>query len=138
MSNWKSCIPANPKYDGALNSFWLMNTSVVPHESVSCKVQVMYQNGALANEFVNISGEEYKEWAADDEWLYHKICQKLALGTLAGSDVQYVPAPSTMQDDNRSVHNEADINRITSLETELEEQKKKLAQIIGLLGKTAI
>lgn len=138
MSNWKSCIPANPKYEGALNSFWLMNTSVVPHESVSCKVQVMYQNGALANEFVNVSGDEYKEWAADDEWLYHKICQKLALGTLAGSDVQYVPAPAPMQDDNRSVHNEADINRITSLENELEEQKKKLAQIIGLLGKTAI
>jgi hypothetical protein len=115
-----------------------MNTSVVPHESVSCKVQVQYQNGALANEFVNIGGDEYKEWTADDDWLYHKIAHKLALGTLAGSDVQYVPAPSTIQDDNRSVHNEADINRITSLETELEEQKKKLSQIIGLLGKTTI
>jgi hypothetical protein len=138
MSNWKSCLPANPKYEGAFNSFWLMNTSVVPHESVSCKVQVMYQNGALANEFVNISGDEYKEWSSDDDWLYHKICQKLALGTLAGSDVPYVPAPAIIQDDNRSVHNEADINRITSLETELEEQKKKLAQIIGLLGKPTI
>lgn len=138
MANWKSCIPANPKYEGAFNSFWLMNTSVVPHESVSCKVQVQYQNGALANEFVNIGGDEYKEWTADDDWLYHKIAHKLALGTLAGSDVQYVPAPSTIQDDNRSVHNEADINRITSLETELEEQKKKLSQIIGLLGKTTI
>ena len=138
MANWKSCIPANPKYEGAFNSFWLMNTSVVPHESVSCKVQVQYQNGALANEFVTIGGDEYKEWSSDDEWLYHKIAHKLALGTLAGSDVQYVPAPSTIQDDNRSVHNEADINRITSLETELEEQKKKLSQIIGLLGKTTI
>ena len=138
MSNWKSCIPANPKYENATNSFWVTNVSVVPHESVSCKVQVMYQNGALANEFVNVSGDEYKEWSSDDEWLYHKIAQKLALGTLAGSDVPYIPAPSTIQDDNRSVHNEADINRITSLETELEEQKKKLAQIIGLLGKTAI
>jgi hypothetical protein len=138
MSNWKVCIPANPKYENATNSFWVTNVSVVPHESVSCKVQVQYQNGALANEFVNISGDEYKEWSSDDEWLYHKIAQKLALGTLAGSDVPYIPAPSTIQDDNRSVHNEADINRITSLETELEEQKKKLTQIIGLLGKTTI
>lgn len=138
MSNWKVCIPANPKYENATNSFWVTNVSVVPHESVSCKVQVQYQNGALANEFVTISGDEYKEWSSDDEWLYHKIAQKLALGTLAGSDVPYIPAPSTTQDDNRSVHNEADINRITSLETELEEQKKKLTQIIGLLGKTTI
>jgi hypothetical protein len=133
MSNWKSCIPANPKYDGAFNSFWLMNTSVVPHESVSCKVQVMYQNGALANEFVNISGDEYKEWSSDDEWLYHKICQKLALGTLAGSDVEYVPAPAIIQDDNRSVHNPHDIETITNLQSELDLQKSKIEQINKLL-----
>lgn len=136
MANWKSCIPANPKYEGAFNSFWLMNTSVVPHESVSCKVQVMYQNGALANEFVNISGDEYKEWTADDDWLYHKICHKLALGTLAGTDTPYIPAPATIQDDNRSVHNEADIQRIQTLQEQLDEQKKKLETIMGLLVKS--
>lgn len=135
MANWKSCIPANPKYEGAFNSFWLMNTSVVPHESVSCKIQVMYQNGALANEFVTISGDEYKEWASDDEWLYHKICQKLALGTLAGSDVPYIPAPSTIQDDNRSVHNEADIQRIQTLQEQLDAQAAKLKTITELLFK---
>lgn len=110
-----------------------MNTSVVPHESVSCKVQVMYQNGALANEFVNINGDEYKEWAADDEWLYHKICHKLALGTLAGSDVQYIPAPAIIQDDNRSVHNPQDIETISNLQTELDAQKAKIDQINKLL-----
>jgi len=112
-----------------------MNTSVVPHESVSCKVQVMYQNGALANEFVNISGDEYKEWTADDDWLYHKIVQKLALGTLAGSDGSYIQAPATIQDDNRSVHNEADIQRIQTLQEQLDEQKKKLETITTLLFK---
>ena len=138
MANWKSCIPANPKYEGAFNSFWLMNTSVVPHESVSCKIQVQYQNGALANEFVTIGGEEYKEWTADDDWLYHKICHKLALGTLAGTDAPYVPAPAlaTAQDDNRSVHNEADIQRIQTLQEQLDEQKKKLETIMGLLVKS--
>lgn len=135
MSNWKSCIPSNPKYENATNSFWVTNVSVVPHESVSCKVQVMYQNGALANEFVNINGDEYKEWSSDDEWLYHKICQKLALGTLAGSDVPYIPAPAMIQDDNRSVHNEADIQKINDLQTELNDQKLKLDKILGLLGK---
>jgi hypothetical protein len=55
--------------------------------------------------------------------------------------IERVPIPegiASLYDDNRSVHNESDINRITSLETELEEQRKKLAQIIGLLGKTTI
>lgn len=136
MANWKVCIPANPKYENATNSFWVTNVSVVPHESVSCKVQVMYQNGALANEFVNVSGDEYKEWTADDDWLYHKIAQKLALGTLAGSDVPYVPAPAIIQDDNRSVHNEADIQRIQTLQEQLDEQKKKLETIMGLLVKS--
>ena len=133
MSNWKSCIPSNPKYENAFNSFWLMNTSVVPHESVSCKVQVQYQNGALANEFVNINGDEYKEWSSDDDWLYHKICQKLALGTLAGSDVPYVPAPAIIQDDNRSVHNPHDVETINNLQTELDAQKSKIEQINKLL-----
>jgi hypothetical protein len=85
MSNWKVCIPANPKYENATNSFCVMNVSVVPHESVSCKLQVQYQNGGLAAEFVTIGGDEYKEWAADDEWLYQKIATKLALGVLADS-----------------------------------------------------
>lgn len=137
MSNWKACIPANPKYEGATNQLWVMNVSVVPNESASIKVQVQYQNGALANEFLTISGDEYKEWATDDNWIYQKVAHKLALGTLADSDTPYVLAPIAI-DDNRSVHNEMDINRITSLETELEEQRKKLAQIIGLLGKSTI
>ena len=135
MSNWISCIPSNPKYENAFNSFWVTNVSVIPHEGVNIKVQVQYQNGALANEFVNINGDEYKEWSSDDDWLYHKICQKLALGTLAGSDVQYVPAPAIIQDDNRSVHNEADVQKINDLQTELENQRLKLNQIMTLLGK---
>jgi hypothetical protein len=136
MANWKSCIPANPKYEGALNSFWLMNTSVVPHESVSCKVQVMYQNGALANEFVNISGDEYKEWTADDDWLYHKIAHKLALGTLAGTDAPYVPAPAlatATQDDNRSVHNDSDIAKIKTLEEQMLDQQRLVSQLKQIL-----
>jgi hypothetical protein len=138
MSNWKSCIPSNPKYENAFNSFWVTNVSVIPHEGVSIKVQVQYQNGALANEFVNINGDEYKEWSSNDDWLYHKICQKLALGTLAGSDVEYIPAPSIIQDDNRSVHNEYDLEVINNLQKELEEQKKKLELITNLVVKNNV
>ena len=38
-------------------------------------------------------------------------------------------------EDNRSVHNEADIQKINDLESELNEQKIKLDKILELLGK---
>jgi hypothetical protein len=141
MSNWKACIPANPKYEQARNLIWVMNVSVVPNESASIKVQVQYQNGALANEFITIGGDEYKEWAADDNWIYHKVARKLALGVLAdsvdasGNPVQYVPAP-VAADDNRSVHNQHDVETIQSLQEQLDAQAAKLKTITELLFKT--
>lgn len=138
MSNWKACIPANPKYEGALNSFWVMNVSVVPHEAARIQVQVQYQNGALANEFVTITGDEYKEWGAEDNWIYHKVARKLALGVLAdsvdasGNPVSYIPAPA---DDTRSVHNPNDVETIQSLQEQLDAQAAKLKTITELLFK---
>ena len=130
MSNWKACIPANPKSEGATNYFWVTNVSVVPNEAVSIKVQVRYQNGALANEFITINGDEYKEWAADDNWIYQKVAHKLALGTLADSDTPYVPAPI---EDGRSVHNEGDIQKIQTLQEQLDAQAAKLKTITDML-----
>ena len=130
MSNWKACIPANPKYEGAKNMFWVTNVSVEPHEGASIKVQVHYQNGALANEFIPIGGDEYKEWAADDNWIYQKVATKLALGTLADSDTPYVPAPI---EDGRSVHNEGDIQKIQTLQEQLDAQAAKLKTITDML-----
>ena len=141
MSNWKACIPANPKYEGATNLFWVMNVSVVPNEAASIKVQVQYQNGALANEFITISGDEYKEWAADDNWIYQKVARKLALGVLAdsvdasGNPIEYVPAPVSV-DDNRSVHNEADIQRIQTLQEQINLMESKMKTITELLVKS--
>ena len=141
MSNWKACIPANPKYEGAKNLIWVTNVTVVPNESATIKVQVQYQNGALANEFIMISGDEYKEWAADDNWIYQKVATKLALGVLAdsvdasGNPVQYVPAP-VVADDNRSVHNQHDVETIQSLQEQLDAQAAKLKTITELLFKT--
>ena len=130
MSNWKACIPANPKYEGAINQFWVTNVSVAPHEAVNVRVQVHYQNGALANESITITGDEYKEWAADDNWIYQKVAIKLALGTLADSDMPYVPAPI---EDNRSVHNEADVAKIQTLQEQLDAQAAKLKTITDML-----
>jgi len=142
MSNWKACIPANPKYEGALNTFWVTNVSVEPHEGAFIKVQVHYQNGALANEFITITGEEYKEWAADDNWIYHKVATKLALGVLAdsvdtsGNPVPYIPAPAApTTTDTRSVHNPHDVETIQSLQEQLDAQAAKLKTITELLFK---
>ena len=141
MSNWKVCIPANPKHQGSVNEFWVTNVSVAPHEGARIHVQVQYQNGALANEFITIGGDEYKEWAADDNWIYQKVATKLALGVLAdsvdasGNPVEYVRAP-VVADDNRSIHNEADIQRIQTLQEQLDAQKAKLETIMGLLVKS--
>jgi hypothetical protein len=91
---------------------------------------VLYQNSALANEFITISGDEYKEWGADDDWIYQKVCHKLALGTLADSDTPYVPVPI---DDNRSVHNEIDIQKIQTLQEQLDAQAAKIKTITDML-----
>jgi hypothetical protein len=61
------------------------------------------------------------------------------LGVLAdsvdasGNPVPYVPAPTP--DDNRSVHNDADIARIQTLQQQLDEQAAKLKTITELLFK---
>jgi hypothetical protein len=140
MSNWKVCIPANPKHQGAVNEFWVTNVSVAPHEGARIQVQVHYQNGALANEFIAIGGDEYKEWAADDNWIYQKVATKLALGVLAdsvdasGNPVEYVRAP-VVADDTRSVHNPNDVETIQSLQEQLDAQAAKLKTITELLFK---
>jgi len=136
MSNWKACIPANPKYERAKNMFWVTNVSIEPHEGASIKVQVHYQNGALANEFITITGDEYKEWGADDNWIYQKVARKLCLGVLAdsvdasGNPVQYVPSPAPAPAPVTE-----DIARIQTMQEQLNEQQKKIEQITTLLFK---
>jgi hypothetical protein len=97
---------------------------------VTIKVQVHYQNGALATEFLTITGDEYKEWGADDNWIYQKVARKLALGVLADSDMPYVSVPIQ---DNKSVHNEADIQKIQTLQEQLDTQAAKLKTITDML-----
>jgi hypothetical protein len=82
MANWRACIPCNPACEGAHNQFCVTNVTVAPNESVSIKVQVIYHNGVFSTEFITISGDEYKEWGTDDNWIYQKVSIKLCLGTL--------------------------------------------------------
>jgi hypothetical protein len=89
----------------------------------------------------NLEGAEYANWGSSDDYIKEYICNKEGfIGRpvpevdVDGNPIVY-QAPEPVQDDNRSMHNEADIRKINDLETELNEQKLKLDKILGLLGK---
>ena len=82
------------------------------------------------NQYCLVYLEKQKEWAADDDWIYQKVATKLALGTLADSDTPYVAAPI---EDNRSVHNEADVAKIQTLQEQLDAQAAKIKTITDML-----
>lgn len=134
----------------------IQGISIIPHTSAKIQALCFYKGGEIQMKFVEITGDEYTNWGNDDDYLISLVGHKLGMGERL-QPVSSVPdiepakpftpykfssgipvAMAVANDDNRSVHNETDIQRITSLETELEEQRKKLAQIIGLLGKTTI
>ena len=87
-----------------------------------------------------LEGEDYTHWGADDEYIKHYICsQERYLGQpvsdvdASGNQINYI-APVTY-DDNRSVHNDADIARIQTLQEQLDAQALKLKTITDLLFK---
>jgi len=89
----------------------------------------------------DLEGSDYANWGASDDYIKEYICDKEGfIGRpvpevdASGNPIVY-QAPEPVQDDNRSMHNEADIRKINDLETELNEQKLKLDKILGLLGK---
>jgi hypothetical protein len=89
---------------------------------------------------LDMNEEEYSQWGSDDNYIKHWICSKIPLlGNLVDNaeNAQPILQPILI-DDNRSVHNEADIQKIQTLESELETQKVKLQSILQLLGKNGI
>jgi len=129
----------------------IQGISIIPNVCAKIQALCFYSDGTVLMKSVGIEGDEYTNWANDDDYLIALVGHKLGFGErVEVNDPYYKPPPfapytftsripvAVANDDNRSVHNETDIQRITSLETELEEQRKKLAQIIGLLGKTTI
>ncbi len=93
----------------------------------------MSSMGMYQKEYI-LEGDDYSIWGSDDDYIKNFICNKETyLGRAC--DVEEKPATVLLQDDNRSVHNEADVQKINDLQTELENQRLKLNQIMTLLGK---
>jgi hypothetical protein len=107
------------------------------------KCILMSPVGMYQKEYI-LEGDEYQAWGSDDDYIKNYICGK---ETYLGQPVPSVDASGNpivyqrpdpvvaIQDDNRSVHNEADIQRIQTLQEQLDEQKKKLETITTLLFK---
>jgi hypothetical protein len=120
----------------------IMIRSVEVKPKNSALIKLIYVDSFAVVEKHNIvmDGDDYLAWGNDDDYLGYFVCQKL-LGNVARiikDGEEYTPPTSNivLQDDNRSVHNEADIQRIQTLQEQLDEQKKKLETIMGLLVKS--
>ena len=117
--------------------------------NISAKVQALcfYNVGVVQMKFVDIIGEDYINWGNDDDYLISLVGHKLGMGERIEPNDPLYPTkpfknynftitdniPTSTINDNRSVHNEADIHKIETLQTQLDEQQKKLKTITDLL-----
>jgi hypothetical protein len=117
----------------------VLEVSVLIHTRAHIEAYLFLPSG-LTLAKLDMGPEEYAQWGADDNFIKNFICSKYPiLGVPVDGEGGVIQTAQPLQfDDSRSVHNESDLNRISTLERELEEQKNKLATIMSLIGKTAI
>ena len=88
---------------------------------------------------LDMNEEEYSKWGTDDDYIKHWICSKVSiLGVPVDNaeDGQPILRPilqPMFTDDNRSIHNEADIQKIQTLQDQLDAQALKLKTITDML-----
>ena len=115
----------------------VLEVAVVLHKSALVQAYI-FMPDSLSFFKADMTPEEYAQWGNDDNYIKHFICTKMPiLGTPAdgGEAPAAIPTMSAQQDDNRSVHNEADLNKITSLQDQLTAMETKLKTITDLLFK---
>jgi hypothetical protein len=130
----------------------IQGISVNPNTSAKVQALCYFPGNNIQMRFVDITGDEYLAWGNDDNYLIALVGHKLGMGIrvkpidMANEPdrkevvpFEYQPAnlPTSqiITDDTRSVHNEADIQRIQTLQQQLDEQAAKLKTITDLLFK---
>ena len=115
----------------------IRSITVIPKQAALIKL--LYVDGVdVEKHKIIIEGDEYQAWGNDDNYIGQYCINKLTNGkaTIVGSD--YVApassAPGT-NDDNRSIHNDADVAKIETLQEQLDIQAGKLKTIMDLLYK---
>ena len=135
----------------------IQGVSIVPNTSAKVQTLCYYGDGSVQMKWVTIEGDEYRGWASDDDYLIALVGHKLGMGervmpisnlpdldglkpitpyTFKSEIPSQVGAPvAVTNEDNRSVHNDADIARIQTLQEQLDAQALKLKTITDLLFK---
>ena len=97
---------------------------------------VIYSSSSTYDKVYNLEGDDYANWGATDDYIKEYICNKEGfIGKPVpdkdneGNAIIYEPVIS----DNHSVHNPNDLELITNLQSELDNQKSKIEQINKLL-----
>lgn len=128
-----------PNFQTNLGSALMIRTvQVKPKDHAIIKCIFSEQDGDYTKHKILMEGDDYRAWGNDDNYLGHYCIKKITCGTenIVGSD--YVAPPHgtpVIYDDNRSVHNDADIARIQTLQEQLDAQALKLKTITDLLFK---
>lgn len=120
----------------------IMIRSVDIKPKCAALIKLIYVDSFAVVEKHNIvmEGDDYAAWGNDDDYLGEFVCKKLTGGVariIKDGEEYLLPPPQTqiLQDDNRSVHNDADIQKIQTLQEQLDEQAAKLKTITELLFK---
>lgn len=135
------------KYLFSLGLIDIQGISINPNISAKVQCLCFYNVGEIQMNFVEIAGEEYINWGNDDDYLIALVGHKLGMGQRIEPNDPFYPTkpfknynftitdniPTTTINDNRSVHNEADVAKIETLQAQLELQASKLKTITDLL-----
>jgi len=85
---------------------------------------------------LDMNNEDYSKWSDDDDYIKQWICSKISLLGVPVDNVEGLNNQPVLQsnlDDNRSMHNEADLQKIQSLQEQLDQQASKLKVITDML-----
>lgn len=114
----------------------VLEVSVLLHSRAFIQAYLFLPTGLTLFK-IEMTPEEYAQWGADDNYIKQFICSKMPiLGVpVDGDGGQPIQAATALHEDARSVHNEADIQRINALQDQLDAQAAKLKTITELLFK---
>jgi len=121
-------------FNSTIGTIMVRLVEITPKQKALIKF-LLVDEGKFEKHTLIMEGDDYHTWGNDDDYLGHFIIDKLSNGTakLLGSD--FVPTITALTSDTRSVHNPSDLETINSLQQQLDEQKRKLETIMGLLVK---
>ena len=132
----------------------IQEIKIIFNKSARITALCHFQGGRVKTmKYIDVIATEYTKWSTDDNYLISLCGWKVGMGKRvqqvidglepqdiedignydfdgADSDMPYVPA---LIEDNRSVHNEMDIQKIQTLQEQLDAQAAKIKTITDML-----